>query len=346
MSSSIIDTFFFAPFAPFMSAVLFWIFQLLVVESMKYGLSKIWNTHTAFCRFSNFLGILFQALAHAAGYTLTGIGVSEFSISVNDSKVSPKKEKEGFYAWFANAFLALGPFFIPPFMVFCILLASGSIHLNLSKDVTYTFAGMMLQFSSTLADLSYGFVKLVASLDLFNPFHLAFLIILIATGLGIRPSYIEGGAKKLSILHDLYMIKNLLVNHPKYLLIVLATFYLFFLVTYWLHIPLYATLFSVLAFLSIIAIISMFFVHFLILILYTSDKLHSYKRFVPIFVPLISYVPLRLVFVNFDFGLTLSLVLSLLITVVTCVLIIRGVTNKLKRLERLSRSKVRMDERR
>ncbi|HEC81301.1 MAG TPA: hypothetical protein ENI42_02585, partial [Thermoplasmatales archaeon] len=83
MAYSLVDVLVFAPLAPLLALILFWFIQLLMIESLKHQLSKIWENHGALCRFSNFMGVFFQALAHVAGYTLTGIGVAEFSLSVD-----------------------------------------------------------------------------------------------------------------------------------------------------------------------------------------------------------------------------------------------------------------------
>lgn len=91
--ASIIDVIIFAPLAPIFGVILFWFIQLLFIESQKYFLSKIRNNHEPLCRFTNFLGILFQTICHALGYTVTKSGISSFYVSVNYGKVAPKKEK-------------------------------------------------------------------------------------------------------------------------------------------------------------------------------------------------------------------------------------------------------------
>lgn len=338
MDYSIVDTFIFAPLAPLMGIILFWFIQLLMIESMKYGLSRIWLKHVAFCRLSNFLGVFFQALAHAAGYTVTGIGVAEFSVSVNDSKVSPKREKEGFSEWIANAFLALGPFFIPPFIIFGILLMAGVISLDFPKEITFTFSGMLIHFGSSLFQLGYKFLAFIAGLDLFNPFHFVFLLLLIAVGLGTRPSYIEGGARRVSMLYDLHRIKDLIISHPKYPLALLGSFYVLFVIMYEFKIPFYAVIFSILAFLSIMSIVAILLVHLVILVFYTSDRLYSYKRFIPFLIPIASYVLLRVMLTGNESCCTISLCFSLLVTFISCVITIKVDTNKLKRLKRLKQA--------
>ena len=94
---STIDVIIFAPLAPIFGVMLFWFIQLLFIESQKYFLSKIRDTHEPLCRFTNFLGILFQTICHALGYTVTKSGISSVYISVNYGKVAPKKEKKGIF---------------------------------------------------------------------------------------------------------------------------------------------------------------------------------------------------------------------------------------------------------
>ncbi len=113
MEGSPLDIVIFAPLAPIFGVILFWFIQLLFIESQKYHLSRIKDKHEALIRFTNFLGIFFQTICHALGYTVTRSGISNFYISVDYGKVSPKKEKKGIFEWLSNAFLFIGPFFIP-----------------------------------------------------------------------------------------------------------------------------------------------------------------------------------------------------------------------------------------
>ena len=113
MDGTAIDIIFFGALAPILGVILFWFIQLLFIESQKYFLSFIKKNHEALIKFSNFLGILFQNICHAFGYTVTRSGISKFYISVNYGRVSPKKIKKGVLEWSSNFFLILGPFFLP-----------------------------------------------------------------------------------------------------------------------------------------------------------------------------------------------------------------------------------------
>ena len=99
MTTSALDIVIFAPLAPILGVILFWFIQLLFIESQKYILSKIKKKHEPLCRFTNFLGIFFQSICHALGYTVTRSGISNFYISVDYGRVSPKKEKKGIFEW-------------------------------------------------------------------------------------------------------------------------------------------------------------------------------------------------------------------------------------------------------
>ena len=118
MDGSALDIIIFAPLAPILGVILFWFIQLLFIEEEKYLIDKIRGKHQPLCRFTNFLGVLFQTICHALGYTVTKSGISDLYLSVNYGKVAPKKEKKGFFEWVSNAFLFIGPFFIPA----CLLL--------------------------------------------------------------------------------------------------------------------------------------------------------------------------------------------------------------------------------
>ena len=127
MAGSPIDIVVFAPLAPLFGVILFWFIQLLFIESQKYLLSKIRPKHEPLCRFTNFLGILFQTICHALGYTVTKSGISSFYISINYGKVAPKKEKKGVFEWLSNGFLVIGPFFIPAsLLLICVYFLANS----------------------------------------------------------------------------------------------------------------------------------------------------------------------------------------------------------------------------
>jgi len=87
-----IDAFIGAALGPIIGVGIFWFLQLLFIETQKRLLSKLRRRHEAFCRFTNFIGILFQTICHALGYTVTRSGIASFQVTVNYGKVEPKKE--------------------------------------------------------------------------------------------------------------------------------------------------------------------------------------------------------------------------------------------------------------
>ena len=78
MEGSPVDIIIFAPLAPILGVLLFWFIQLLFIESEKQLLAMVRPKHEPLVRFTNFLGILFQSICHALGFTVTKSGISDF----------------------------------------------------------------------------------------------------------------------------------------------------------------------------------------------------------------------------------------------------------------------------
>ena len=147
---------------------------------MKFLLEKIRPKHEPLCRFTNFLGILFQNINHALGYTVTKSGISDFYISVNYGRVAPKKEKKGVHEWISNAFLFIGPFFIPAllllFALFFILSDAFVVITPIELlEVKYTFAGQFSSFAASLHSFSTKFFGFLFNIDLLHTGHFGFL---------------------------------------------------------------------------------------------------------------------------------------------------------------------------
>lgn len=342
MDLSILDTFLIAPLAPIAGIVLFWFIQLLFAESLKILLREIWENHKAFCRFSNFVALFFQFISHALGYTLTGIGVGEYSLSVKDVKVSPKKEKKGLPLFVANLFLVLGPFFIPPLIVFLIFLP---FFKGFAIDGCYTFSSSLISFGSLLQQFGVDFLGFLLSLDLSNPFHIIFLIIFLLVGLGIRPSFIEEEEKRVGMIDDLLKIKDLIFSHPYFVVSLLVFLYILFYVFYFLSLPFYVLIFSFFGWLSMISITSLLLAHFVVFLIFASDRLPSFKRFLPFLFLIASYIIYRLVFhaLKTGFALQLSNILCLFTTFVAVLLLLRLETNKLKMDKEMVKTEERED---
>ena len=159
MEAYSIDIIIFAPLAPILGVLLFWFIQLLFIQSEKYLLEKIRYKHEALCRFTNFLGILFQTICQALGYTVTKSGISDFFISVDYGRVLPKKERKGIFEWVANAFLFIGPFFIPAFLLLIslIFLKVEGFEIVIPSHIIgteYSFGGQITIFGASLYNFS------------------------------------------------------------------------------------------------------------------------------------------------------------------------------------------------
>jgi hypothetical protein len=333
MDASPLDIVIFAPLAPICGVIIFWFIQLLFIESQKYLLSTIRARHEPLCRFTNFLGIFFQTICHALGYTVTKSGIASFYLSVDYGKVSPKKEKKGVFEWVSNTFLFIGPFFIPAsfLMLLLYLLAPQSFNIvsvpqNEDFYNFYIFANQMITFGSNLYIFSEGFLGFLFTMDLFHPGHLGFLLVLIFLGLGIRPSYIaEKKVEKIDMMYDLRNIKNHLMEKPHYLLLLLLFCYMFFYASLGLKNDWYVRIFSGLGWLSIIAIVSLLITHALLLLVKTTDPLPGFQRWLPFLVLPLSYVAFRGFFFVFplDNVYSLSLLGMILVTVLVVLLLRR-----------------------
>ncbi len=338
MDVSPIDIVIFAPLAPILGVLLFWFIQLLFIESEKYLLEKIRPKHEPLCRFTNFLGILFQNICHALGYTVTKSGISDFQINIHYGTVKPKKEKKGIFEWISNGFLFLGPFFIPAFLLLLCLLILMSSGFDTTTPVDYisqkySFAGQMITFGSSLYIFSNNFFNFLINIDLLHPGHFGFLIFMIFLGMGIRPSYIgEKKRKKVDMIYDLRNIYSLIVHHPLYIILLFTTAYLFFYISFWLNQIWYASLFSVLGWLSIISITAIIISNLILILIKKTDEIEGNKRIFPFLVTPMSYILIRALFFYFpaDFVYSGSLLFMIFSTFLVTFLLLDNRTNKFK----------------
>ncbi len=333
MTGSEVDIIIFAPLAPIFGVLLFWFIQLLFIESQKYLLSKIWDKHKPLFRFTNFLGIFFQTVCHALGYTVTKSGISTFYISVNYGKVAPKKEKKGIFEWLSNSFLFIGPFFIPSSLLLICLFFLITNDFDISPAVNYTFAEGMINFGTNLHVFSESFFSFLISIDLLHPVHLGFLLLLIFLGMGIRPSYIgEEKQEKIDMIYDLKNIKSHILSKPLYLIILFLFAYVFFYVSLLFKQSWYVAIFSILGWLSIIAIIALVITQVILLLIKITDEIPSpWKLIVYLNIP-VSYVLIRLLFHFFPikFSNVFSLFLTIISTIFIVFLLLKYKTNKFK----------------
>lgn len=350
MAASSVDIIIFAPLAPILGLLLFWFIQLLFIESQKYLLSKIWEKHKPLCRFTNFLGILFQTVCHALGYTVTKSGISRFYISVNYGKVAPKKEKKGIFEWMANGFLFIGPFFIPASLLLICLFFLINKGFEISPSIEYTFAEGVINFGTNLYTFSEGFFAFLSNIDLLHPAHLGFLLLLIFLGMGIRPSYIgEEKREKVDMIYDLKNIKNNILHKPLYLIILFLMAYLLFYIFFLVKLNWYVALFSIFGWLSIIAIVSLVITHMILLLIKITDEIPIPWNFLPYLTIPVSYIPMRIVFFYYpvDFSKSASLLIMILSTLLVTLLLLKYKTNKFKTktdMKHLEKKEEQVDE--
>jgi len=338
MEGSPIDIIVFAPLAPLLGVLLFWFIQLVFIESEKYFLSTIRPKHEPLCRFTNLLGIIFQTICHALGYTVTKSGVSEFYISVNYGRVAPKKEKKGIFEWISNAFLFIGPFFIPAFLLLVCLffLMTSGFEITTPAQLLeskYTFAGQISTFGASLHAFAKGFFGFLFNIDLLHPGHFGFLLLLIFLGMGIRPSYIgEEKKEKVGMLYDLKNVWSLIKNKPLYVIILFLMAYVFFYISLFLNQNWYVGLFSILGWLSIISIISLIVADMILLLIKNTDEIPGFWKILPYITMPVSYILMRLLFIYFPTEYTniVSILVMILSTMVVTYLLLRFKTNKFK----------------
>jgi hypothetical protein len=343
MTGSPIDIIIFAPLAPVLGVLLFWFIQLLFIESNKYLLGKIQKKHEPLLRFTNFIGILFQTLCHALGYTVTKSGIAHFQVTVHYGKVKPKKEKKGVFEWIANGFLFFGPFFIPPALLFLAgFLLIGQF--TPAAPVDYTFAEGLITFGQNLYLFSQQFFGFLATIDFLDPRHIGFALLLIFLGLGMRPSYIgEKPRKKVDMIYDLKNIRDHLLERPLYLVLFFLIIYVFFYSSVLLKHNAYIIAFSLFGWLSILALISLLLSHIIIVLIYVTDKIPKLWRCVSFFMLPFSYVGFRVLFVVFpieSFDKPLSLLLMVVITSVVIILLLRYKTNTFKTSTKMRQKRV------
>jgi len=343
MEGSIIDIMLFAPIAVILGVLLFWFIQLLFIQGQKYLLEKIRKKHEPFCRFTNFLGILFQTICHALGFTVTKSGISEVYISVNYGKVAPKKEKKGIFEWISNAFLFVGPFFIPAFLlIICLffLIKNGFNTIPPTNLLDYTFVGQLTIFFTNLYNFTTSFFNFLSNIELFNPVHLGFLFLLIFLGLGIRPSYL--GEKKIDKIDLIYELRNIweLITYKRIYLVLFILFcYSLFYISLLLNQIFYTTLFLVFGWLSIISIVALFISQLIILFILAVDQIKGRKKIIPYVTIPLSYILSRILFFYLNIDKSMSLITMMVFTIIVIYLILKPKGDRFKTKKKIKRSK-------
>ncbi len=333
-----------AALAPILGVAAFWFLQLFFIEIQKRMLSRLRHRHEAFCRFTNYIGILFQTMCQALGYTVTRSGIAAFQVSVSYGTVEPKKEKKGVFEWVARSFLLFGPFFIPAGLVLLVsyfIIGRGFVFPAL---VQYTFIESLSGFVASLTSFAKEVLGFLLNIDLLNPVHIGFLFVLLFLGLGIRPSYIGQERKeKIDILYDLIHIKDHLVEKPLYLLVIILFLYVFYLLSLFLNPVVYIGLFTVFGWLSLTAIIAILLTFPLLLMIKATDEIQPRWKIVPFITVPVSYVFTRVYFIYFPIEQIgrVSLLVMLLSTVLVIIVLIKyKKTNRFKTTPKMKHMRV------
>jgi hypothetical protein len=339
-----IDSLFVAAFAPILGVAFFWFLQLIFIEMQKRMLAKLHHRHEAFCRFTNYIGILFQTICQALGYTVTRSGIASFQVTVNSGEVQPKKEKTGVLEWIARSFLLFGPFFIPAGLVLLtsyFVIGKGFV---LPTSVHYTFVESLTGFVVNLSTFTNEFVNFLVNIDLFNPIHVGFLFVLLFFGFGIRPSYIgEERKEKIDIIHDLTHIKDHLVEKPLYILAIVCIIYVFYLLSLFLNPMVYVGLFTIFGWMSLTAIIALLLTYPILGLIKATDEIRTHWKIVPFITIVISYVIARVFFIYYPITQNKSvslLVMILSTTLLTILLIKYKRTNRFKTAPKMKHTRI------
>jgi len=339
-----IDVLFVAALAPILGVVAFWFLQMFFIEIQKRMLSRLRHRHEAFCRFTNYIGILFQTICQALGYTVTRSGIAAFQVTVNYGKVEPKKEKKGVFEWVARSFLLFGPFFIPAGFVLLVsyfIIGKGFVFPTL---VQYTFVESLTGFWVSLSTFAIDFVSFLINIDLLNPLHVGFLFVLLFFGLGIRPSYIGQERKeKIDILYDLRHIKDHLVEKPLYILVIIFILYVFYVLSLFLNPVVYVGLFTILGWISLTAVIAILLTFPVLLLIKATDEIRLHWKLIPFVTLVVSYVLARVFFIYFPTKQVepVSLLVMLLSTILMTILLIKYKrTNRFKTATKMKHVRV------
>jgi hypothetical protein len=339
-----IDVLVVAALAPILGVVAFWFLQMAFIELQKRMLSRLRHRHEAFCRFTNYIGILFQTISQALGYTITRSGVSSFQVTVNYGKVEPKKEKKGVFEWVARSFLLFGPFFIPASLVLLVsyfVIGRGFVFL---APVHYTFVESLTGFWGSLSTFATEFGGFLLNIDLFNPLHVGFVFVLLFFGLGIRPSYIGQERKeKIDFLHDLIHIKDHLVEKPLYIVVIVLFLYVFYVLSLFLNPVVYVGLFAIFGWMSLTAIIAILLTFPVLLLIWATDAIQPHWKIAPFISVPVSYIVARVFFIYYptkEVGRVSLLVMLLSTILVTIALIKYKRTNRFKTATKMKHVRV------
>jgi hypothetical protein len=323
-----------AALVPVFCVIGFWFLQLFLIEIQKRILKTFRQTHEAFCRFTNFVGIFFQTVSHALGYTVTRSGIGAFHVTVNYGSVEPKKEKKGVFEWIATSFLLLGPFFIPAGLALLLSVVVIGDAFLFPAAVLYTSAETLSNFGLSIGVFVSHFVEFLSHMDLFNPLHVGFLIVLLFFGLGIRPSYVgEERKAKIDMIYDLKHILYHLRQKPLYIFVLILVMYGFYFVSLMFGQNWYMAVFLVFGWISLTAIFALLLTYLILVLIKSTDRIRGWWKAVSYLCIPVSYGALRGVFFYYpvSFVESVSLLCMIVITSVVTILLIKyKKTNRFK----------------
>ncbi len=327
-----IGTFLLVPLVLMCAVLGLWLAQLLVIEGQKRFLHQLKHTHEPLIRFTNFVGILFQTFCQWLGYTVTHSGIAEFHLSINDGAVTPKRKKTGFAKWVADGFLFLGPFLIPAGLL---LLAGYFVIQNgfIIPKAGFTFQGQITSFGEALIGFIQAFITFLSHLNLLNPLHFGFLVLLLFCGLGIRPSYLgEHRKERITVFTDLDNIKSLFFGKPLYLVGLIVIVYGIAAASFLTQAPWFLEVVTVFAWIALIAILTLVVTFVLLIFLRTLDEIQARWRFLPFLSMLVSYLGFRALFylIPVENAEGASLFGMLGVTLIATIYLLRFKTNTFK----------------
>jgi hypothetical protein len=210
------------------------------------------------------------------------------------------------------------------------------------QDYRYTFGEQITSFGASLFSFTNGFLVFLFNIDLLHPGHFGFLLLMIFLGMGIRPSYIGKEKKeKVDMLYDLKNIKNLFLNKPLYLIVIISFAYIFFYISFWLNTNWYVAFFVLLGWLSIISIISIIVADVILILIKTTDDIPSGWKILPYLTIPISYIIARFIFFIYqiEFARPLSIFILIVSTILVTYFLLKRKTDKFKTKSDIKKSK-------
>lgn len=138
--------------------------------------------------------------------------------------------------------------------------------------------------------------------------------------------------EKIDLMYDLTNIKNHLMQHPLYLVLIVAMVYGFYFLSFFLKNNWYLVLFTIFGWISLTAIIAMILAYLVLLLVRITDTIKKPWSVFPYLTIFISYGLFRGLFFMFSLNNmeTIALLLMLLCTFIVTILLYKYKTNTFK----------------